>query len=257
MPTTSNDGVALRYETEGDGPTVAFCNEVGYGAWLWGWQHGALAGPYEALVADLRGTGRSDAPDGPYDVATLVADLEAVLADHGARRVHLVGAGLGGMVALEHAREHGRARSLTLLGSALSGDAVDEGMLDVMGGRGPESLSPCFSEDFFRSQREVITGIEKWRDEEDAGAAAREAQAAAMLDYDCPAPYEIDCPALVCHGTDDPVVKPAAGRDLAAALPDARFESLPGRHLAFVESSRMANDAVADFLEEHAERDRA
>lgn len=255
MPTASNDGVGIHYETDGDGPTVAFCNEVGYGAWLWGWQHGALAGPYETLVADPRGTGRSDAPEGPYDVATLVADLEAVLADHGARRVHLVGAGLGGMVALEHARTHGRARSLALLGTALSGDAVDEGMLEVMGKRGPDSLSPCFSEEFFRSQREVIAGIEKWRDEDDAGGAARGAQAAAMLAYDCPAPYGVDVPALVSHGDDDPVVAPAAGRELADALPDARFEALSGRHLAFVESSRVANDALAGFLDAHAERD--
>lgn len=251
MPTASNDGVELYYDAAGEGPTVAFCNEVGYGAWLWGWQHGALAGPFEALVADPRGTGRSDAPGGPYDVATLAADVEAVLADHGARRVHLVGAGLGGMVALEYARDYGRARSLTLLGTALSGDAVDERLLDAMGARGPDALSPCFSESFFESQREVIAGIERWRDDEDAGSA-RGAQAAAMLDYDCSAPYEIDCPALVCHGESDPVVPPAAGRDLADALPDARFEALPGRHLAFVESSRIANDAIAAFLDAHA-----
>ncbi len=249
MPTADSDGVAIRYETDGDGPCVAFLNDVGYGAWLWGWQHAALAGPFEALTLDPRGTGDSDAPPGPYDVATLAADLEAALRDHGASRVHLVGAGLGGMVALAYAREYGRARSLVLLDSALSGDAVDEGMLDVLAGRGPDSLSPCFSESFFETHREVVAGIEKWRENDDAGSEAREAQAAAMLEFDCDEPYELDLPALVCHGADDPVVPVSAGRELADRLPRGAFTELPGRHLAFVESSRVANDAVAGFLE--------
>ena len=50
MPTTTRDGVTLHYETTGDGPTVVFVGDVGYGAWLWGWHHDAVAGPYEALV---------------------------------------------------------------------------------------------------------------------------------------------------------------------------------------------------------------
>ena len=132
MPTTSNSGVTLHYETTGDGPTVVFVNDAGYGAWLWGWHHDAVAGPYEALVWDLRGTGESDAPAGPYDVATLAADLEAVLGDHGVRSAHLVGAGLGGMVALEHAREYARAGTLTLLGTTADGSQVDRDALDAL-----------------------------------------------------------------------------------------------------------------------------
>ncbi|WP_254545560.1 alpha/beta fold hydrolase [Halomarina pelagica] len=249
MPFAENDGVALHYEAVGSGPTVAFLNEVGYGAWLWGWQHAALAGPFEALVLDPRGTGRSDAPPGPYAVETLADDLEAVLREHGARRAHLVGAGLGGMVALDYARRYGRARSLVLLGTALDGGSVDAEALDAMGGRGPRSLSPCLSPDFVERQREVVEGIRSWRETDDAAPEARAAQAAAMLAFECDAPYEVTAPALVLHGADDPVVPPAAGEALAEALPRGRFQALPGRHLAFVEASRPANDAIVGFLE--------
>ncbi len=81
---------------------------------------------------DLRGTGRSDAPAGPYDVGTLAADLEAVLADHGVGSAHLVGAGPGGMVALQYAHQYSRARSLTLYCTAGSGDAIDRDALDAL-----------------------------------------------------------------------------------------------------------------------------
>lgn len=249
MPTADHDGVSLYFETDGDGETVTFVGDLGYGAWQWGWQHAAVAGPFEAITIDPRGTGASDAPSGPYDVGTLAADVEAVLADHGASRAYLVGAGLGGMVALAYARRYGRARGLVLLGTALSGERVDGAALDALGERGPDSLAPALSAAFVEEQAAVVEGIESWRATEDAGDDARAAQAAAMLGYECDAPYELTLPALVCHGTDDPVVPVEAGRELAEGLPRGRFTALPGRHLAHVESSRVANDAIVGFLE--------
>lgn len=249
MPIASNGGVSLYYETEGDGDTVAFVGDVGFGAWQWGWQYRAVTGPYRSLVTDLRGSGRSDAPPAPYAVEPLSADLHAVLTDADPRRVHLVGAGLGGMVALSTAGDS-RVRSLTLVGSALSGEAVDDAALDAITADGPEALDPCFSPAFFEAQAAAIEQVSKWRAEEDAPADARAAQADAMLAFDCEAPYEVTVPTLVLHGREDPVVPVDAGRELADALPRGRFEALAGRHLAHAESSRAANDALVGFLEE-------
>jgi 3-oxoadipate enol-lactonase len=251
MSFTSADGCSLYYETSGDGHAVAFLNDVGYGAWLWGWQHASLRGLFETVVFDPRGTGRSDNPPGPYTIDTLAADAEAVFSDHGVRRVHLVGSGLGGMVALAYACEYNRARRLTLMGTALEGDAVSDSILDTMGKMRPESLKPCFSDAFFEEQNEVIDGILDWRREEDADRETRDTQTAAMQGFTCDAPYEITIPALVLHGTDDPLVPVKNGRELADALPNGRFEALDGRHLAFIESSKHANDVITDFLTDH------
>lgn len=249
MPCTSTDGCSLYYETDGYGQTVAFVNDVGYGAWSWGWQYASLCGPFEVVVFDPRGTGRSDFPPGPYSVSQLSADFESVLSDHSARRVHLIGVGLGGMVALAYASAFNRARSLTLIGTALDGGRVDASVLDVMGGTSADSLAPCFSEEFFEEQRGVIDWIIDWRREEDAGADARSAQIAAMQEFACASPYEITIPALVLHGTEDPLIPFAAGEELARNLPNGRFEPLDGRHLAHVESSKRANDSISGFLD--------
>ena len=135
MPVATNEGVELYYEatgtprppedTEREADTVAFVNPAGYGAWVWGWQHAALVEGFETVTWDLRGTGRSDASDGSYPVETLVEDLEAVLSAHGVGNVHLVSAGLGGMVALDYADRFGRAATLTLFGTAANGERVD------------------------------------------------------------------------------------------------------------------------------------
>jgi len=261
MPTVTREGVALYYETDGAGETVAFVPDAGYGAWLWGWQHGAVAGPHEALVWDLRGTGRSDAPPGPYDVDALAADFEAVLADAGVRRVHVVGAGLGGMVALRHAREYDRARTLILLGTANSGDEVDGAALRALhpstddGSALRESLDGALSPAVREARPDLLERIRAWRADEDAGPEAIEAQVAAAVAFEAGPLYELTLPVLVCHGIDDPVVPSEAGQRLAGDLPRGEFEPVEGRHLCFVEHARAVTDRLLAYLDEHADED--
>ncbi|WP_411967692.1 alpha/beta fold hydrolase [Haloferax sp. YSSS75] len=253
MPTASRDGTDLYYETDGDGETVVFVGDAGYGGWQWGWQYAAVTGPYEALVTDLRGTGRSDAPPGPYSVEMLVADLEAILSDAGVRKAHVVGLGLGGMVGLAAAQTTSRVRSLTLVGTAASGADVDADPLygapsDARALR--ESLTPALSDEFREEQPDVVERIVEWRAVEDATPDAWTAQTAAIADYDAGPLYEVTVPTLVVHGTADPVWPVEGGRALADGLPRGRFESFDGaHHLVTVERSRLVNDALVGFLE--------
>jgi 3-oxoadipate enol-lactonase len=254
MPTASNGSVSLYYETDGadDGETVVFLGDVGYGAWQWGWQHAGLAGPFETLVTDLRGAGRSDAPPGPYAVDDFVADVRAVLDDHGARRVHVVGSGLGGMVALELARTSTRPRSLALLGTAPVGADLT---LDPLFGAPDDpdalaaSLAAALSRDFLDAHPDAIERIVEWRAAEDAPREAWDAQAAAVAAYAVDRPYEIDTPALVLHGRDDAVWPVEHGRRLAETLPRGEFVGLDGGHLIGIERSRAVNDRLFGFFE--------
>lgn len=260
MPTATNDGVELYYDTAGNeqSPTIAFVNPVGYGAWCWSWLADALVGPVETLVWDLRGTGRSDAPDGPYDVATLAADLEAVLADDESRTVHLVGAGLGGMVALEHAREYSRAGTVTLLGTTADGSRVDRDALDALAAPLDdtdalrESLRGAFSPGVVDEHPDAVDRIVEWRRDDDADPDGWDAQAAAMTAFDASdALYEVTTPALVCHGRADAIVPFEAGRELADGLPRGEFEAIDAGHLVAAEEPAAIEDALTAFLADH------
>lgn len=255
MPRTARDGVTLAYETAGSGPTVAFVEPAGYGAWCWSWLVDALAGPVETLVWDLRGTGRSDAPPGPYDVGTLAADLDAVLADHGADGVHLVGAGLGGMVALEHAFRGSRAETLTLVGTAADGSRVDGDALSGLAAPRDDpdalraSLRGVFSDGVVADHPDAVDRIVAWRAEDDADPAGWDAQAAAMTEYDASDRlYELTRPTLVVHGRADAVVPFAAGRALASGLPRGEFVPVETGHLAAAEDPAAVEDALTAFL---------
>jgi pimeloyl-ACP methyl ester carboxylesterase len=258
MPRAVRDGVGLRYEVrgagQGDRNPVAFVGDAGYGAWQWSFQD-QLSGPHETLVYDHRGTGRSDAPAGPYDVTTLAADLEAVLADAGVDAANLVGAGLGGAVALAYAHEYDRARSLALFGTAPTGEAVDEMALRALHAPpGDEdacrgSLDGALSAAFRGSNPEVVDRVCAWRADDDADRGGFEAQAAAWLGFDDVPLYEVTAPALVLRGVDDPVVSETDSRALADGLPRGEFLPVEGRHLAHVESARAVTDRLWSFFE--------
>jgi pimeloyl-ACP methyl ester carboxylesterase len=255
MPTASNGSVSLYYEADGDpdGGTVVCLGEAGYGAWQWGWQHAGLTGPFETLVTDLRGTGRSDAPPGPYAVDDLVADVQSVLEAHGRRRVHVVGAGLGGMVALELARISSRPRSLALLGTAPVGAGLT---LDPLFGSPSDpdalesSLAAAFTRGFLDDHPDAIGRIVDWRAAEDATREAWAAQVAAVEAFDVSDRlYEIDVPALVIHGRDDVVWPIARGRRLAEGLPRGEFVGLDGGHLIGIERPAAVNDRLFGLFE--------
>ncbi|WP_227134135.1 alpha/beta fold hydrolase [Halorubellus salinus] len=253
MPTVERDGTELYYESAGSGETVAFVPDIGTGAWLWGWQHAALAGPYEAVVWNPRGTGESSRPRGDLSMRTFANDLDAVLADIGASATHVVGCGLGAMVALEYARRKGRARKLVLVSGAASGDAYDPEPLfaepsDEVACR--ETLEYAFSDDFRAQQPDALDDIAAWRASEDADRESWDRQRAALDEWDAGALYELDNPALVVDGGADELLDASASERLADDLPRGERQSFPDAgHFVHAERSRAVNDAVLGFLD--------
>ena len=241
-------GVDVRYVVAGSGDPAVLLGDAGLGPWQWGWQHDALAGPYRTLTVDPRGHGESTGT--PESVETLAADLDRVLADAGVDRAHLVGFGLGGATALAYAREFGRARTLTLLGTAPTGESVDadaaESLFDP-----PEDLSGLFTGSFREARPDLCDRIATWRAEEDAPAEIRRAALDALAAFDAGPLYELTLPALVLHAVDDPVVPMEAGAELGEGLPNGRFEAMAGRRLAHAEFSAAVNDEILGFLEAH------
>jgi pimeloyl-ACP methyl ester carboxylesterase len=258
MATATSGGTTLYYEAEGDGDPVVFVGDAGFGAWQWGWQHAAVAGPYEAVVYDPRGTGRSDAPPGPYALSDLVGDLRAVCAAAGASRPHLVGVGLGGAVALAATLSGDPApRSLVLVGTGATAGGADP----AVGYADPadrdalrESMAGVLSATFRERHPDVVDRILAWRAAEDAAPAAFAAQVAALDGFDRrDGLHAATTPALVVHGTADAAWPVAAGRDLAGGLPRGTFAGFDGAgHLVGVERSRPVGDRLRGFLDEHA-----
>jgi len=286
MPYTTRDGVSLYYEHDQSGEereTVVFVEGLGVGRWLWHWQREAFADEYDLLLPDNRGSGESDAPLPPvvprlpqalrvlwflkiggYSIEGMAADLEAVLADAGVERAHVVGASMGGMIAQQYALEYDRAASLCLLCTTHGGeDAVpipDETQAQIYdtpeGATEREKIrhrmGPALTDRFVAENPETIDQILDWREKQDAEEVPREAQSAAGANFDVSDRVRtIDLPTLVLHGTDDRVLPVENGRRIAEKLPDARLEIIEGApHMLMIERSKEVNELLEAFLAE-------
>jgi pimeloyl-ACP methyl ester carboxylesterase len=82
-----------------------------------------LAGAYSVLRVDLRGWGQSTIPPDDYDwsMDNFASDLVALMDRLGLAKVHLVGAKLGGRIALHMARSHPeRLYSMSLVSTPMT-----------------------------------------------------------------------------------------------------------------------------------------
>lgn len=263
METVSRDGVTLAYERAGPAAaeTVVLVEGLGYGRWMWNWQRDALEADYDVIVPDNRGTGDSDAPEGPYTIAEMATDLDAVLADAGVESAHVVGASMGGMIAMQHALEFDRARTLTLLCTSSGGDPAvptpqetNERMFDVPEGLDDREeirykMEPAITD---RLEESTIEQIVDWRLASDAPGHAREAQGEAVAAFDVSSRLsELDVPTLLMHGTEDRVLPVENARLLHERLPNSELELVEaGPHLFFIEDATLVNRTLRTFLDD-------
>lgn len=116
MPQFSRPGAELFYVDQGEGPAVLFLHGHTLDHTTWDEQVAALGSAIRTICLDIRGHGRSQMPSGG-DAAD---DLLALLDHLGLGRAALVGASMGGGIALQVAlRAPDRVTALGLLGPAV------------------------------------------------------------------------------------------------------------------------------------------
>jgi pimeloyl-ACP methyl ester carboxylesterase len=206
---------------------------------------------------DRRGTGLSD-PAGPHlSLEDHARDLEAVMDAVELDRAALLGEGdAGRLCALFAATRLERTSALVVFGTSASGSAVltpdrREAILDVIHHHWGEGLllplwapSKVGDESFRRW----------WRRFE--GAATSPEAARSLLELAARSDVRdvlghIEAPTLVLHRRDDQLVPIELGRELARAIPGARFEELEGNdNLIFVGDAEAVVEEVERFLVE-------
>lgn len=95
------DGIALQVrDEEGGGYPLVLLHFSGANLVMWERALPCFRGRFRVIRLDLRGHGRSDAPDTGYHMDDMARDVAGVLAALGIRRTHLVGSSMGAEVAL-------------------------------------------------------------------------------------------------------------------------------------------------------------
>jgi pimeloyl-ACP methyl ester carboxylesterase len=106
VPFSDVRGARLFYTDDGQGsPSMVFVHGFSCDSHDWSWQLPHFNASHRAIALDLRGHGRSSAPDDGYDVASLAADVIGLLDQLATGPVIALGHSLGGAIVASMAVE--------------------------------------------------------------------------------------------------------------------------------------------------------
>ena len=216
-----------------------------------------LSRSFRLIVPELPGFGRSQAVGGGLaEIADRMA--EAVKDAAEGREVIVLGNGYGGFVALQMAiRYPGIAAKLILAdcGAAFSepGREAFRNMAAASKARGLAAITDVamrrlFSPEFQADHPDLMAGRRAafLRTDPEVFRAACDALAALDLR---PELGNVRVPVLVLVGEHDEATPPPMSQELAAGLPRARLEIIPGcAHVPQLQSPYVFLDAIGDFL---------
>ncbi|MGH7947821.1 MAG: alpha/beta fold hydrolase [Candidatus Binataceae bacterium] len=122
MPTAKVGDVNLHYDVSGAGEPLLMIMGLGASSAAWDPEMLAqLAGSFQIITFDNRGTGQSDKPDAPYSIEMFADDAAGVLDHLRIERAHIFGVSMGGMIAQEFALRHARRVKAVVLGCTTAG----------------------------------------------------------------------------------------------------------------------------------------
>lgn len=258
MPYVEVPGQQLYVEdTGGEGPPVICSHGFLMDHEMFAPQVAELRRTHRIITWDERGFGETVTDGQPFDYWDSARDLFGILDQLGIERAVLVGMSQGGFLSLRAALLHpDRVRGLVLIDS----QAGPEDPEAAAGYR--QMLDRWIAEGYQPDLGDVIGGLivgddelaRPWRDKWSRWPAARLAPAAdALLTRDDVTDRlaEIDAPALVVHGRQDPAIPLATAEATCAALPECRgLVVVDGAaHAPNLTHPDVVNPALREFLE--------
>ena len=206
-----------------------------------------LAESADVILYDLRGHGMSERPDTGYSVATLVADLAAILDRLGVERATLVGNSFGGLLALAFAAAYpDRVERLALIDAHTGVDGWAAQMTATLGLKGAErdlKIASSFQSWLGRHS-------ERKRNRLAAAAEALVERTSLVADLRDSPPVdltEIRCPVLALYGEASDVR--SHGEALARDVPNVTLQLLPGcTHSVLWEATNDVKARVIAFV---------
>lgn len=255
---TEVNGVQLAYDVEGRGRPVVLVHGLGSTLNTWEGVAQSLTSAYEVYRFDLRGSGRSEVPEGPYELETWVEDLRAFLNDQDIDAAHLVGHSLGSLISMRFAAEYSdRVQTLSV---AAAGPGIpeekkeelqtvveeieEEGMAAHAATETEESLS-----EYTKQTRPELVGLYRemiLENEPDGYVASMRGLMNADLK---PVVGDIQAPTLLLAAENDSVTPPVASFILSGRIPESTVTVIPDAgHMAQLEAPKEVARELHEFI---------
>lgn len=251
----------LAFDDAGAGPCVVLIHGHPFDRSLWRPQVAALATGFRIVAPDLRGFGESPVTPHLVSLREYAGDVAELLDRLGIGRAAIVGLSMGGLVAMELATGWpDRCWALGLVATTAEPVAADEGVLrreraDLVERDGMQVLVDYMHTGLYgpRCPSAVRERVDAMMARAPAaGAAAALRGRAERPDYR-PRLRQLDLPALVCTGSEDPWSNETLTAEIMENLQRPELVVIDGAgHLPNLEAEAVFNTALAGFLQRHA-----
>ena len=250
----------IAYERRGVGPPLLLLAGLGSRARLWGELPRLLADRFTVLAPDNRGVGGSRGGE-RFTLAGAADDAAAVIADGGFAVAGVVGVSMGGLVACQLAVRRPAAVNRLVVASCAARLTPSHRRVMRFFEIAFTRLDPAEAAEAFMAFAFASAFADKypsfvdqaaklWTLDPDDRPGALQQLAALQGGWDMRAGLAaVACPTLVLAGEHDPLVAAAATRELAAAIPEARYREVPGAaHSVLAEGGGVLLNEVVEFL---------
>lgn len=239
MPYVRSNGIEIYHERHGSGPGMLLIHGLGNDLREWEPLIELSKGRFTLISYDMRGSGRSDKPKGPYTMEEMAADAAGLLNKVAKTPVDVLGFSMGGCVALELVLSHPELVNRLILVSTIpswNGPYPPSEGLKVLFRRtdvGEALLIEVYENIFGERYRERVPAGEyvaqRMNDEFPQTVEAYLGQLAALEAFDVrDRVNSISAETLVVAGTDDRVVPMQNSLWLSERIPHARLETIEG-----------------------------
>ncbi len=264
MPFADVGGVRLHFVDVGVGdPPVVLLHAFPLHSDMWAHQVACLAARHRVIVPDLKGFGKSDAPDEPtaYSMADYGRQLEGLLRHLSVERIVLGGLSMGGYVAFSFVASHPDVVAGLVLADTRAGRDTPEvfqrrtDQQEQVRREGTEAvvetlLAGLVSEQTMGTRPQLVEQIRRIMSSNPPAGFIGGLEAMKGRPDSLPQLGTIAAPTLVLVGEHDTPSPPNVVRVWQERIPNSRLVVVPGAgHLSNLESPDVFNDEVSDFLD--------
>ncbi|MGE5194389.1 MAG: alpha/beta fold hydrolase [Deltaproteobacteria bacterium] len=258
------DAVKLHYSEAGTGTPLVLLHGFPLSSEIWRVQRAGLNQRWRVITPDLRGHGKSPAPEGMYEMEAMARDVLALLDSLRIAKAVIMGHSMGGYVTLAAAKiAPERFLGLGLIASQAAADTEEarqgrfkliekvaaEGSGAVAAAMIPRLFAPRggVGNDVIEEVRQMIlktprAGIVGALQ----GMAARENTEAVLA--------KLTVPVLLLAGEHDQIIPPAKSQALAAAVSRATLAIVENAgHMPMLENPAETTAAIGEFLSKTVE----
>jgi pimeloyl-ACP methyl ester carboxylesterase len=266
MPTVRAGTITMSYDQQGSGEPLVLIPYLAADHACYAFQVAEYAKHFTCISVDLRGTGESEKPHGPYTTELLADDVAAFMQATGIGRAHVAGLSLGGAVGMWLAAKYpDTVQSLSLHSSWATSDAfqrtVVESWQDLAKAIGvPEmiirAIFPwCFTPELYVERPDYIDSLAAFvRSRPTQSVPDFIQQSNAVLAHDVDARLgQIAAPTQITFGRRDQLTSTRFADRLKRGIRHSELLVFEGcAHAPLYENVAEFNQKTLSFLQRHA-----